>query len=81
MPRDKLAAVVYQYRIYVIGGYEDNVGLLSKVEIYDGSVWTTVSSTLEPRDSHAAVVYKSMIYIMGGRGNFGTVEAFNWHRH
>lgn len=63
-----LAAAVVNGRIYVIGGSNDEDGLLATVEEYDPAtgIWRTRADMLTPRNRLAVAVVNEKIYAIGG---------------
>ena len=59
--------------IYVVGGYGEGAGRLSKVELYDpqNASRTQVASIANPRACHGCVALAGKLYAVGGFGGSG----------
>ncbi len=86
-PREGLAAVVFNNKMWVIGGYQGPVNYSSDVWYStDGATWTcaTQSAAWSPRYYHSAFVHDSRIWITGGivrdsQGNWIDVTNQVWY--
>ncbi|NWL89547.1 hypothetical protein DMN77_18525 [Paenibacillus sp. 79R4] len=72
--RAGLSAVVYNNKVYVIGGYLDvgtTLQRTNKVEVYDPSTdtWTEVANMPTARSWASAVTFNDKIYVFGGGKN------------
>lgn len=70
-PRRSLVSVVFQNKIWVLGGWEKN-NRSYKNDVWhskDGKNWTLATSSAgwSPRLGHTAVVFNNKIWVMGGR--------------
>lgn len=67
-PRDSLAAVAAQGKIYTSGGSEVGSSALDLFECYDTRTesWQMKASMLMPRCSHGSVEANGLIYVCGG---------------
>jgi fibronectin type 3 domain-containing protein len=65
-PREKHTAVVYNGKIYVVGGTGAS-GLIAGMEVYDPSTdtWSSVVGPALARESHAAAVMDGYLYVFG----------------
>lgn len=83
-PRWRASSVVFNDRIYVIGGLSvigdlsvialQDRATLSSVEVFDGAAWTTLEGNLTiGRFSASAVVFRGSIYLFGGQKARGSV--------
>jgi DNA-binding CsgD family transcriptional regulator/N-acetylneuraminic acid mutarotase len=75
-PRGGLAAVVYETRLFAIGG-EDSQGISSIVEVFDLATekWSALSNKPTAVTDVSAVVIGGNIYIPGGRTADGRISA------
>ncbi|XP_067634402.1 kelch-like protein 28 [Eurosta solidaginis] len=83
-PRAEAAAVAFNGRIYVMGGY--NPVFLTSVECYDprANCWTECANMIEMHDTAGATVHNGEIFILGGwsgRQCSRTVERYNIQRN
>ncbi len=71
-PRAGAASVVFNGKIYVLGGKSLNNTVLNTVECYDPQQGRWIENALPPFDEErynaAAVVFNGKIYLIGGRG-------------
>ncbi|NAS30465.1 hypothetical protein GTQ40_05755 [Flavobacteriaceae bacterium R38] len=76
--RDEFKAVVFNNIIYVLGGFDPAVGVLTMTnEIWtstDGATWSQLepSSIFQPRYGHTATVYNDKVFVAGGLGREGS---------
>lgn len=70
--RYNAAATVYDNKIFVIGGHNDQQ-ILNSVEYYDltDKKWKEFAPLLYPREGANAVVHNDSLYVIGGRSNSG----------
>jgi len=68
-PRANFGIVVYQNKIYCIGGYIGNSQCTGTVEVYDPTTdtWETKTSMPTPRMDLQANVVEGKIYLIGGK--------------
>ena len=72
------AAVVYDSKIWVMGG-NDNTSDLQDVWTYDGSSWTQQTSpsvTWSGMKDHEAQVFDGKIWILGGNDNGSRIKKY-----
>jgi hypothetical protein len=61
------SAVVYNGKMYVFGGHDDNDSYNDLWEYdFESDSWVWKSEGSTPRDTHSAVVYNGKMYIFGG---------------
>jgi len=70
-PRNSHTSVVFNSKIWVIGGSSSSSnGYLNDVwSSPDGIVWTLAPGTIPPREGHASVVFNNNMWIIGGSLN------------
>ncbi len=74
--RDKFGAAVVLDKIYIAGG--SNGAQLSSVEVYNGTKWSLLSSTLaRVRYGCTAVAFQNKFVVLGGRERITTIEVFD----
>lgn len=81
--RHHTTAVTYDNKIYVMGGYAERHGNVSKtVYIFDGQTWQNGVDLPTPAAAHAAVVLSNRIYVVGGvdAGGKDTTKLYSFGR-
>ena len=72
------SCVVFEGKIVVSGGYNDNDRTLNTVEAYDhiANSWTNMPNMIERRDRHKLVSIKNKLFVLGGY-TWQTIEVFD----
>ena len=79
-PRDGHSVVVFQNKLWVIGGWDNEVAAGGTdtrfADVWsstDGSAWTLVTTSpgFAPRAGHDVVVFQDKLWLIGGRSNVG----------
>ncbi len=68
--RDLFASVAYERKIFVIGGVEGNINMVSGSVYYqdpNSGEWISYDSINQPRYRHDAVIIGNDIYVIGGK--------------
>ena len=75
-----VSCVVFEGRIVVSGGLNDNNGTLNTVEAYDhiDNSWTNMPSMIKRRSSHNSVAIKNKLFLVGGFLS-SSIEVFDSH--
>ena len=71
LPRSRHTSVVFDNRMWIIGGSVNGNPRNDVLWSSNGEVWTTVTSrnTFPPRKDHASVVFNGRMWIFGGRND------------
>jgi hypothetical protein len=75
------AAVAFQGKMWLIGGYDGLSDLAAVQSSADGSTWTQESSLPEARSGHGAVVFDNRIWVVGGSSSatvFSSADGVSW---
>ena len=77
--RQYAAATVFEGRIVVSGGWDNNDNKLNSVEYYDFVVdsWTPMPNMIEGRSHHDLVAVKSKLFAIGGKSTGNTCEVLD----
>ena len=72
------SCVVFEGRIVVSGGYNDNDRTLNTVEAYDhiDNSWTNMPNMIKRRERHKLVSIKNKLFVLGGY-TWQTIEVFD----
>ena len=80
-PRDRLAVITLNDKLYAIGGRDNTSDSLKYIEEFDGSAWTDLTATYpmpQGISGMAAVVLNDTIYIIGGKIGGGDTSPNVW---
>jgi leucine-zipper-like transcriptional regulator 1 len=68
MDRFYHSALVFDKRIWILGGISKDGRSNEIVYTYDGTVWVSTNSSehWSPRDEHTSIVFQNKIWVMGG---------------
>ena len=72
------ACTVFEGRIVVTGGIDNNGQVLNTAESYDavGDTWSPMPSMIRSRDQHSLVVVRNKLFVIGGDRRNGSCEVF-----
>lgn len=85
--RSQHTAVAAADRLFVLAGWSAEGGLVSAVEVFDGTRWSTMTHLPTPRREPAAAILQNKIVIAGGfngrndseiEGYSDVVESYDW---
>ena len=90
-PRDTHSTVVYDGKMYIYGGWDDDLDRVNDLWEYNFATnsWSQKTSGATARNQHSAVVYDGKMYIFGGTGVTGyslndlweyNIESDTWAR-
>ena len=67
--RSEHGVAVLDGKLYAVGGYSNDDGILSSVERYDpaANAWEEVAPMAEAREAHAMAVLEGKLYAVGGQ--------------
>ena len=76
--REYVACAVFERRLVVSGGWDNNLYDLNSVESYDVSAdtWSPMPNMLERREEHSLIVNRNKLFAMGGYFTRGSYEVF-----
>ena len=68
MARSELGAATINYKLYAIGGVNENFTVVGSNEIYNPSTdtWTALAPMLTPRVHFGITSYQNKIFVIGG---------------
>ena len=77
-PRENCQALLVGEKVYIIGGYNDDVGHLASVDVYDieSETWDSLSPMNTPRWGFGAATVDGTIFVFGGGQDFGERSTF-----
>ena len=77
--RSAATCAVFEERIVVSGGWDNNFDVLNSVQSYDvaADTWSPMPNLIERRTCHSSVVVKRKLFVIGGRFNNGSCEVYN----